>query len=211
MIFSDNTVVCFDLDDTLYKEIDFFRSGVRFIFQKFLGMHLNFDSPFLRIDSDWFNYALKNTHLTPDQLRQEYWFHTPNLKLSTEARNCITKLKKQVHSLTIITDGRSRTQKNKLVALSIFNDFEMVVISEEIGTEKPCLINFQIIMDKFPYKEYIYIGDNINKDFISPNKLGWETICLLDDGRNIHSQDFSLEKEFLPKKCINSLSEIKLV
>ncbi len=211
MIISDNTVVCFDLDDTLYKEIDFFKSGVRFIFRKFLSKHLNLDSPFLRIDSDWFNYVLKNTHLTPDQLRQEYRFHRPILKLSTEARNCINKLKKQVHSLVIITDGRSITQRNKLAALTINNDFEMVVISEEIGTEKPCLKNYQLVMDKFPDKEYIYIGDNTNKDFVSPNQLGWETICLLDDGRNIHHQDFNLEKIYLPKKCINSLSEIKLV
>ena len=208
---SEKTVVCFDLDDTLYKEIDFYMSGVRFIFQKFLSMHLNYDSPFLRIDSDWFNYVLKNTNLTSDELRQEYRNHTPNLILSEEARNCLDMLKKQGCLLTVITDGRSITQRNKLTSLSLLNDFGMVVISEEIGTEKPSQNNFRIVMDNYPDHKYIYIGDNTNKDFISPNKLGWETICLLDDGRNIHSQDFSLEKEFLPKKCINSLLEIEII
>jgi len=43
---------------------------------------------------------------------------------------------------------------------------------------------------------------------VSPNKLGWTSICLLDQGSNIHSQNFNIEEDFLPKIKINSLSEL---
>ena len=55
---------------------------------------------------------------------------------------------------------------------------------------------------------FIYIGDNTKKDFIAPNKLGWETICLRDNGLNIHQQNFNLDSSFLPKYMINNLAEI---
>jgi putative hydrolase of the HAD superfamily len=59
-------------------------------------------------------------------------------------------------------------------------------------------------------KEYIYIADNVKKDFITPNKLGWTTICLFDKGQNIHKQNFNLENEYLPHFIINSFDEIIL-
>jgi len=59
-------------------------------------------------------------------------------------------------------------------------------------------------------ENYIYIADNPNKDFITPNKLGWTTICLLDRGQNIHKQNFNLNKDFLPQSSINSFDEIIL-
>ena len=63
-------------------------------------------------------------------------------------------------------------------------------------------------MNACPKKCYTYIGDNIIKDFISPNALGWRTICLKDDGRNIHQQDFGLAEEYLPKITVGSLNEL---
>ncbi|WP_368336625.1 hypothetical protein [Parabacteroides merdae] len=62
--------------------------------------------------------------------------------------------------------------------------------------------------DKYADAEFVYIGDNLRKDFITPNKLGWKTICLLDDGRNIHRQDFSCPEEYLPNVKIHTLKEL---
>jgi putative hydrolase of the HAD superfamily len=59
-------------------------------------------------------------------------------------------------------------------------------------------------------ENYIYIADNPNKDFVTPNKLGWSSICVLDRGQNIHVQNFDLPKDFLPQFFINSFQEIKL-
>ncbi len=64
-------------------------------------------------------------------------------------------------------------------------------------------------MRDMPAAEYVYVGDNPKKDFIAPNSLGWLTIGLRDDGRNIHKQDLSnLDPEQLPSLWIESLEEL---
>ena len=103
-----------------------------------------------------------------------------------------------------MTDGYSVTQRNKIKALDIENIFDLIVISEEFGFEKPNPKNFEVF-DKFNTIEKYYIGDNTSKDFIAPNTLGWTTICLLDNGKNIHMQDFNKELIYLPKIKINNL------
>lgn len=59
--------------------------------------------------------------------------------------------------------------------------------------------------------EYFYIADNVKKDFITPNKLGWTTVCLLDSGKNIHPQNFNISEEYLPKFRINKIIELKIL
>ena len=63
-------------------------------------------------------------------------------------------------------------------------------------------------MKRYPQAEWWYIGDNTDKDFITANELGWLTICLKDNGQNIHQQQFSITQEKLPQKTITDLSEL---
>ena len=61
----------------------------------------------------------------------------------------------------------------------------------------------------FPNYEYYYIGDNIKKDFIAPNKLNWNTIGIKDtNSENIHSQLINVKKEFLPNIWISCFDEL---
>ena len=83
-----------------------------------------------------------------------------------------------------------------------------VIISEETGYEKPHLHNFKIIQELYPNKKFVYIADNPSKDFLAPNLLEWDTVCLLDNGKNIHGQSFNLEKKYLPKKKIKLFKEL---
>ena len=110
----------------------------------------------------------------------------------------------------LLTDGRSITQRNKISSLGLqqFINESNIIISEEIGVTKLSEKGFVFFMTKFPHYNYYYIGDNPLKDFFIPNKLGWNTICMIDDKRNIHKQDFNLNDEYLPKQTINNLSEI---
>ena len=70
--------------------------------------------------------------------------------------------------------------------------------------------NYAYFMKRYSYcQSFIYVGDNVKKDFITPNALGWKTICLKDDGRNIHKQDFtSTPAHALTKEKIKSLKEL---
>jgi len=44
--------------------------------------------------------------------------------------------------------------------------------------------------------------------FIIDVLLGWQTICLVDAGNNIHKQEFTKEFLYLPNKKINKLDEL---
>ena len=109
---------------------------------------------------------------------------------------------------SIITDGRSISQRNKIHSLGIFEKVKNIIISEETGFDKSDKYNFKLIEYLNENKKFIYIGDNTSKDFFMPNTLNWLTICLLDDGRNIHKQNFNLEEKFMPKNKINKLSDL---
>ena len=108
--------------------------------------------------------------------------------------------------MRLITDRHSVTQRNKIKALNIDTLFDLIIISEEFGSEKPNPKNFEAF-NKFNTIEKYYIGDNTSKDFIAPNALGWTTICLPDNGNNIHMQDFNKELIYLPKIKIHNLSD----
>ena len=88
--------------------------------------------------------------------------------------------------------------------------FDKIIISEELGSSKPDERNFTFFLEEQAC-EYFYIADNVKKDFITPNKLGWTTVCLLDSGKNIHPQNFNISEEYLPKFRINKIIELKIL
>jgi len=108
-----------------------------------------------------------------------------------------------------LTDGRSVQQRNKIEALNLNQWFTEIVISEEFGSEKPNINNYTHFENTFGHGNYYYIADNLSKDFISPNKLNWTTICLKDSGQNIHKQNAEiLDDIYLPKHTISSFKRI---
>jgi putative hydrolase of the HAD superfamily len=117
------------------------------------------------------------------------------------------ELKANGYKLGLVTDGYSITQRNKLKALGIEELFDLVVISEEFGSAKPSVANFAVF-HQFNTDVYYYIADNPAKDFVSPNALGWQTICLIDAGNNIHKQDFNKESLYLPRMTIDTLEQV---
>ena len=209
-------VLVFDLDDTLYKEIDFLRSAYwyiatilatghepQFVFDEMMSAYYRHDNVFKRIISDFC------PNESVEHLLSAYRNHFPHITLSPQTERTLCRLS-ELHTLAIITDGRSVTQRNKISALRLerfFRDAD-ILISEETGYEKPSEQPFVMLMDKYPHCSYCYIGDNTSKDFIAPNKLGWNTICLKDNGQNIHPQDFCLPAYFRPKNTIDHLSSL---
>lgn len=67
-------------------------------------------------------------------------------------------------------------------------------------------------MNRYPdCHGFTYVGDNLKKDFIAPNALGWLTVCLKDDGRNIHKQEVEdLEEGMRPKRWIEGLGAFSI-
>ena len=211
-----NTHIVFDLDDTLYKEIDYIKSAYIYI-NNYVKFRYNIDLS-NKIEEcvnqevnffDLINSKLPQTKtFTLEKYLELYRFHYPEIKLSKDTSIFLDKIFNQKIDFSIITDGRSVSQKNKIKALDLYHLVKNIIISDETGFEKPDLHNFKLIEDLINDKKFIYVGDNPSKDFLAPNALNWDTYCLLDNGQNIHKQKFDLDERFMPKKIINSLNEL---
>lgn len=212
MIFPVNSIIVFDLDDTLYSERDFEKSGIESVFNNFNIEHIKIDSIFNN-RKNWIEQIIdgSNNQITFHMVLDIYRNHFPTIQLYKDSKVFLEKLLLLGNEMSLITDGRSITQRNKLRALGIESYFKNIIISEEVNSEKPSEYNFRMVMKNNNHAEnYIYIADNPNKDFITPNKLGWTTICLLDRGQNVHKQNFNISSEYLPHFSICSFEEIIL-
>lgn len=208
--FNEGELVVFDLDDTLYPEWQFLHSGIHHIIKKFELNKSMRSTHFYACQKDWIHFLINENSLTlTDQLvsdmLEEYRSHVPNITLREGALQLLRELKEQRCSIGLITDGRSNTQRNKLSSLGIDKFFDQIVISEELGSEKPSFENFNCFNQSVT--KY-YIGDNPRKDFVAPNQLGWTTIMLLNDGYNIHSQDLIVAETYQAKLKIKSFKDL---
>lgn len=208
-------VIVFDLDDTLYKERSFVKSG----FQAIAG-HIGNSTYADELMASWengenaFEQLISRHSLTVpvNELLKVYRAHVPIIELEKSTIDTLDALSANGKILGIITDGRSITQRNKIKALGLskwFSD-DNIIISEEFGSTKPAERNYRFFMSKYPGMIYTYIGDNVAKDFVMPKSLGWQTFCLKDNGQNIHSQNFDLSEEYQPEIMVKNISEIIL-
>jgi putative hydrolase of the HAD superfamily len=198
-------VVVFDLDDTLYKEQDYLLSAYREIAER-IGDRVTrkqgvqedriFDQ-MLRWRQEGENVfqCLIDTYgldMTVDDQLAVYRSHVPAIRLDEETKHLLDYLHR-IAVIGLITDGRSLTQRHKIEALglSAYMDEENILISEETGHEKPSEVPYRHFMTHYPACTYYYVGDNPAKDFSASDRLGWTSICLLDDGRNIHPQELA--------------------
>jgi putative hydrolase of the HAD superfamily len=213
-----NSFFVFDLDDTLFQEIDFLKSAYRHIartlepriscnlYEEMFSRYRNKENVFLWIISQYGRFM---RDIDVNWLLREYREHLPEVQLRADADAFLQLLQQLSIPMGLITDGRSITQRNKLKALGIEAYFQDIIISEEFGSEKPDPRNYEYFEQKYPGKRFVYIGDNPAKDFIVPLQLGWTTVCLENSGHNIHDQDFTRYPN--PHYIVTSLQELELV
>ena len=222
-------VICFDLDDTLYKEIDYLKSAYREIAEYAAGQCTGCSDSVNILAIKAYNRMLDayreglnafeelNLFLGLELPISDYLYiyrhHKPKIALPEDVAMTLDELQAKGVRIGLITDGRSVQQRNKIEALGLgkWIEEEDIVISEEFGSEKPALANYEFFMKRYPEcHDFTYVGDNLKKDFIAPNALGWQTICLKDDGRNIHRQRVDdIEKRMMPKRWIDSFVSIR--
>lgn len=214
---NNSVVIVFDLDDTLFSELDYLKSAymdiaIKLDSNNYMNVYGNMLSLY-RQNKDVFEYISQMYTVEKTRLIEIYRSHTPRIELKKGCLEFIRSIKKANGSIGIITDGRSSTQRSKIKALGIGEYIDYVVISEEIGVGKPDAKAFELIESQLSGIEYYYIGDNAKKDFVSPNKMGWKTIMMLDDGKNIHHNFSSFQlKEHLPNSgYVNSMIEFNVL
>lgn len=212
----NKSVIVLDLDDTLYNEIEFLKSAYMEIARglekhNHLPLYAKMISLY-RSQKDVFGILADYYQVSKSGLISKYRQHQPKIKLFDGAKELLENIKKYNGKIGIITDGRTQTQTAKIKALGIASYLDHIVISEEIGTEKPHPNNYKEMENTFGEGSYSYIADNFKKDFITPNILGWDTVGLIDNGLNIHTENhLYFNKEHEPKKYVSSLGEINIV
>lgn len=179
-------VVVFDLDDTLYSEKEYVRSGYRKIAELFPQNE--------NAEKTMWKFFLEKKPAIDEFLKQEaffseyskkkcvevYRFQKPDIHLYSGVWDMLVRLK-QKYKLGIITDGRPEGQRAKIDSLGLAEMFDYIIVTDELGgTEfrKPNEVAYRMLAEKFnvAFDEMCYVGDNIKKDFIAPIKLGMRSI-----------------------------------
>jgi len=195
--------VVFDLDDTLYPERQYVRSGYEAV-ERHLKATLGRQEPW----AGWlwrrflsgrtgraFNalseqFALGLTDGQIDKLVQVYREHSPRIQPYDGVPAMLAQLR-PLYRLGLLTDGEAAAQQRKLDALGLKRFFEAVVFTDEVGPDawKPSGVGFERIRRQFelPHGACAYVADNPSKDFVAPNGLGWRTIQWLRPGQ-IHAR-----------------------
>ncbi len=215
ILVDSNTAIVFDLDDTLYNELDYLKSAYKELAQKLEpeSSHQLFSDLLSRYRNkeNVFEYVAERYGIPITELLEFYRNHIPDIAPFDGVIELLKAIKSKKGRLGIITDGRSNTQRNKIKALKIDTLIDFVVISGEIGTEKPSEENYRLIENELACNVNYYIGDNIKKDFVTPNKIGWKTIGLIDNGLNIHSNAYRyLEDVHWPYDLIYSIKDLSI-
>lgn len=176
-------VIVFDLDDTLYDEIDFVKSGFTAVADYIGGnRELHFSwmwETFLKNGSGTiFNQFIETfeIHSTLQELIDVYRYHTPNLFLSEDAK-IVLAAARSIGKTALITDGNAQTQIIKYNALGLDQWIDFPIFTALYHTSKPNPLPFKMVMEYFHNeKRFLYIADNPKKDFIAPNELEWHSI-----------------------------------
>lgn len=225
----DFQVVIFDLDDTLYKEVDFVMSAYMHIDRLLVADYGTTPGMAYEILGEAFSNGVNpfdtlNDHLNrigvevPDAINwmlTEYRNHIPLIKLNKETIEMLEHTMSRGVPMFIITDGRSITQRNKIRALHLYDyiPWNNIFISEEMGCEKTNPAAFKEIQRRYPSSpdnkvEYVFVGDNPAKDFLVANTHGALSVLLLDDGSNIHPQDIKVDGKHQAKFFIKRFKEL---
>lgn len=189
-------VVGFDLDDTLIPETLFIKSGIRHIARHLAMIHPQIDPMRVVEVMDAARMARQNHYsalesylhsismddrIDMKETVAEFRNHLPDPEiyhLFPHIEMELNRLNAEGAKMVLITDGRSPTQRHKIEAarLGRFFGADDIFISEETGHDKNDPDTFLHVMQKYAgAEEFHYTGDNPEKDFLHPSRLGWRT------------------------------------
>lgn len=229
-------VVLFDLDDTLYRELDFVYGGFKEVCCYLSNKHN-------KNDEELYKYAIEvlnkegrgkifnaiceryNVEEDIDELIERYREAKPEIRLYDDAEYILKYLKLNLEkddshelidnvelpcNIGIITDGKASVQWNKIKLLGLETMVDKIIVTDDYGLEfwKPNEFAYIEMLKYFNCKkeECIYVGDNPNKDFIGARKVGIKTVRIVREVGD-HMNTF-LEKEYEADFVVRDLREI---
>lgn len=204
----------FDLDDTLYDEASYVRSGFRAVarwgeerFGQSAAESLAEMETLLaregrgRVFDEW----LRGRASVREAVKV-YRHHEPEIELAANAASLLDRLAGK--PLYLVTDGHKIVQAKKVAALGLAGRFRHCYLTNRYGRSaaKPSLRCFDLIREreKTEWADLVYIGDNPAKDFVALNRVGAHTVRVLT-GR--HAED-AAAAGYEARHRITSLDEL---
>lgn len=202
-------VLVFDLDDTLYEELSYVRSGFqavaaamedRFGINREEAFQLMWDR--LKYGrGKIFDEMLQHYRLYSKTLVQKcigiYRHHEPDIKLHHSADRCLDRFRD--YPIYIVTDGHKIVQHRKLLALGLYNRVKFCYITHRYGIKhaKPSPYCFLHIVrkEKIVPNDVVYIADNPYKDFVGIKPFGFRTIRIMQGNYKHVEMPLSYEAE----------------
>ena len=214
-------ILIFDLDDTLYEELSYVKSGMKavsnYINNRFQIPALNSYKKmvnFLEVDGreKVFDKMLNDYRLNKKEYVNEclaiYRSHTPTISLYDSAKRCLDRF--DHISKYLVSDGNKIVQKNKVDALALNKWMKRIILTHQYGLKykKPSPHCFFVIskIEHSLTTNMVYIADNPRKDFVGIKPYGFKTIRVYTGNYKDETCDYSHEADL----TINSLDEINI-
>lgn len=187
--------VTFDLDDTLYLEREYVRSGFLVAdtwVRRELGVEGFGDrawAAFTRgVRAVIFDTALHEAGIEPTPeivscLVALYRSHEPTIAMLADARRCVEQVDHL--AVAVVTDGPRESQWAKARAVGADQWAQLVVVTADLGRDdlglelaKPHPRAFEMVEEATGCRgrQCVYVADNPAKDFGGPRSLGWRTV-----------------------------------
>lgn len=189
--------VIFDLDDTLYSEKEYVKSGYKAVSDYLGGDYEVKLWSFFEAGKPAIDELLKELgrETEKEETLRIYRAHKPKIHLYPGVAEMIENLKAKGIKVGIITDGRPEGQRNKLDALGLKVDD--VIITDELGGiqfRKPCDIAFRIMVTRWRLNpaDVVYVGDNPVKDVQAPQQLGMKSMLVKNED-GVYAEHVSFE------------------
>ena len=204
--------IVFDLDDTLYRQIQPFETAFRKSFpatsakldisEAFHTFRKHSDAVFTKQTSgEWTlefmrQYRIKETlfelaDLTlttaeADYFQENYLIAQSHIKLEPEIIQLLTHLTEEKIPLALITNGPDSHQAQKIEQLQLRRWFkpEHLIVSGQVGTEKPGSQIFNIAADALGLasEALLYVGDSFPNDVIGAKTAHWQSLWFNHQG-----------------------------
>ena len=119
----------------------------------------------------------------------------------------LESIRKGGHKIAMLANADSIDARNVIDTCDLKDYFDAIVISEEIGIEKPAREIFEAALDRLKVKaeNAIMVGNRIDADIVGANRVGMKSVWFKWNDR--YQETISSEEE-RPDFVIQSLPEL---
>jgi putative hydrolase of the HAD superfamily len=224
-------LVAFDLDDTLYPERAFVRSGFRVV-SDYLQHEGVVDRPLLAdfeaafdagVRGNVFDRVLRAAGIEPDAAlvrslveayrshRSRHGFVRPGIRLFDDADRALGRLAGQGIRLGLVSDGPLAAQAVKVETLGLAARMDAVILTDTWGPAfwKPHPRAFVEVARRLAIepRACLYVADNPEKDFDGPAAAGWRPSVWVRRGEGV-CRDAKPPEQRLLSATVASLDDL---